>query len=155
MASQVALVAKNLPANAGDARDTGSVPGLGRSPGGGHGNLHQYSCLENPVDRGDWRATVHSVEKSHTRLKRHSTRAHRHAGGGGQSCIAGCHVVIWPPGGRHAALHRDAASDRTPHLARFGVCVRVRVAQPCLTLCEPMDLSGSSVHGILQARILE
>ena len=51
-ASQVALVVKNPPANAGDLKDAGSIPGLGRSPGGGHGNPLQYSCLENPLDRG-------------------------------------------------------------------------------------------------------
>ena len=51
-ASQVALVIKNLPANAGDVRDMGSISGLGRSPGGGHGNPSQYACLENPLDRG-------------------------------------------------------------------------------------------------------
>ena len=51
-ASQVALVVKNLPANAGDARDAGSIPGSGRTPGGGHDNTLQYSCLENPIDRG-------------------------------------------------------------------------------------------------------
>ena len=45
---------KNLPASAGDTRDAGSIPGLGRSPGGGHGNPFQYSCLENPMDRGAW-----------------------------------------------------------------------------------------------------
>ena len=48
---QVVLVVKNLPANAGDARDTGSIPRVGRSPEGGHGNLLKYSCLENPIDR--------------------------------------------------------------------------------------------------------
>ena len=53
-ASQGALVVKNLPANAGDVRHTGSIPGLGRSPGRGHGNPLQYSCLENPTDRGAW-----------------------------------------------------------------------------------------------------
>ena len=58
-ASQVVLVVKNLPANAGDVRDLGSIPGLGRSPGGGHGNPLQYSCLENPIDRGVWWTTVH------------------------------------------------------------------------------------------------
>ena len=47
---------KNLPANAGDRKDMGSIPGLGRSLGGGHGNPLQYSCLENPMDRGAWRA---------------------------------------------------------------------------------------------------
>ena len=51
-ASQVALVVKNPPDNAGDIRDMGSTPGLGRSPGGGHGNPLQYSCLENPMKRG-------------------------------------------------------------------------------------------------------
>ena len=49
--------------NAGGLRDTGSIPGLGRSPGEGNGNPLQYSCLENPVDRGAWRATVHGVAK--------------------------------------------------------------------------------------------
>ena len=49
---------KNLPAKAGDIRDMGSIPGSGRSPGGGHGNPLQYSCLENPMDRGAWWATV-------------------------------------------------------------------------------------------------
>ena len=55
---------KNSPANAGDARDAGLVPGSGRSPGGGHGNPLQFPCLENPMDRGAWRATVHGVAKS-------------------------------------------------------------------------------------------
>ena len=50
---------KNPPANAGDIRDVGSIPGSGSSPGGGHGNPLQYSCLENLMDRGAWRATVH------------------------------------------------------------------------------------------------
>ena len=61
---------KNPPASAGDRRDTGSIPGSGRSPGGGHGNPLQYSCLENPMDRGAWQATVHGVAKSQIRLKR-------------------------------------------------------------------------------------
>ena len=64
MYSFVLLVVKNLPASAGDIRDSGSVPGLGRSPGGGNGNPLQCSCLENPMDRGAWRATVHGVAKS-------------------------------------------------------------------------------------------
>ena len=57
---------KNLSANAEDIRDTGSILGPGRSPGGGHGNPRQYSCLVNPMDRGAWRATVHGVAKSQT-----------------------------------------------------------------------------------------
>ena len=69
--SQVGLP-RNSPANA-DIRDVGSIPGSGRSPGGEHGKPLQYSCLENPVDRGAWRATVHGVAKSETRLKWLST----------------------------------------------------------------------------------
>ena len=57
---------KNLPVNAGDLRDMASVPGLGRSPGEGDGYPLQYSCLENPMDRGAWRATVRRVSKSQT-----------------------------------------------------------------------------------------
>ena len=60
----MALVVKNLPVNAGDIRDVSSIPGSGRSPGGGHGNPLQYSCLENPMDRGVWLATVHRVAES-------------------------------------------------------------------------------------------
>ena len=60
---QVALVVKNLPANARDTRDSGSIPGWGRCPGGGHNNPLQYSCLENLVDRRAWLATVHGVTR--------------------------------------------------------------------------------------------
>ena len=63
--SQVALVVKNPLVNAGDIRDAGSIPGSGRSPGGEHDNPLQYSCLENPMDRGAWWATVHGVTKRH------------------------------------------------------------------------------------------
>ena len=62
-ASQGPLVVKNPPSNVGDIRDAGSIPGSGRSPGGGHSNPVQYSCLENPLVRGCWHATVHSVTK--------------------------------------------------------------------------------------------
>ena len=62
--SQVATVVKNPPANAGDVKDAGSIPGSGRSPGGGHGNPLQYSCLENPMDRGAWQATLHGITES-------------------------------------------------------------------------------------------
>ena len=58
------LVVKNLPAYERDVRVLGLIPGSGRSPGGGHSNALQYYCLENPMDRGDWRATVHRVTKS-------------------------------------------------------------------------------------------
>ena len=57
-------VVKNMPANAGDTRDVGSIPGLGRSPGGGNGNRLQYFCMGNSMDRGAWRATVPGVTES-------------------------------------------------------------------------------------------
>ena len=65
-ASQVALGVKSSPANAGDSGDAGSIPGSGRSPGGGPGDAPQYSCLGNLMDRGDWWATVHGIANSQT-----------------------------------------------------------------------------------------
>jgi len=60
----MALVVKNLPVSVGDLRDASSIPGLGRSPGGGYGNPLQYSCLENPMDGGAWLAAVCRVAQS-------------------------------------------------------------------------------------------
>ena len=74
-ASQVVLVVKNLPAKTGDIRDAVSIPGSGRSTGGGYGNPFQYSRLENPMNRGDWQATVHRATQSWTPLKQLSTPA--------------------------------------------------------------------------------
>jgi len=65
---------KESACSAGDAEDTGSVPGSGRSPGGGHGNPLQYSCLENPMDRGAWWTAVERVTESQTRLSRERKR---------------------------------------------------------------------------------
>ena len=62
---------KNPPTNVGDTRDAGLIPGLGRSPEGGHGNPLQYSCLENPMDRGTWQAAVHRIAKTWTQLKQY------------------------------------------------------------------------------------
>ena len=75
-ASQVVASVKTPPANAEDVRDSCSIPGSGRPPGGGHGNPLQYSCLENPMGRGAWRAPVHGVAKSRSQLKRLSIYAH-------------------------------------------------------------------------------
>ena len=69
MGFPVGTSVKKPSANAGDIRDMGSIPGLGRSPEGEHSNPLQYSCLENPMDRGAWWATVHRVAKSWTLLK--------------------------------------------------------------------------------------
>ena len=72
-------VIKNLPVNAGDTRDMGSIPGSERSPGVGNGNPLQYSCLENPMDKGDWQATVHRVSESNvTKHARTHARTHTH-----------------------------------------------------------------------------
>ena len=71
--SQVVQVVKNLPVNAGGIRDMGSIPGAGSSPGGGHDNPLQYSCLENFMDRGAWQSIVHGITKSQTQLKLLST----------------------------------------------------------------------------------
>ena len=74
--SQVALEVKNQPANARDTKGVGSVPGVGRSPGGGHGSSLQCSCLKNLMDRGIWQATVQRVAKSQSQLKGLSTHAY-------------------------------------------------------------------------------
>ena len=68
----VVLMVKNPPAKVDDVRDAGSIPGWGRSGGGGRNPL-QYSCLENPMGRGTWRATIHSLAKNHSQLKRLNT----------------------------------------------------------------------------------
>ena len=65
-------VVKNLPANLEGKLNLSSIPGLGRCPGGGSGNLLQYSCVENPMDTGAWRATVHGIAKSQIRLRMHA-----------------------------------------------------------------------------------
>ena len=69
------MIYPNPPANAGDIRGVGVIPGSGRFPGGGHGNPLQYSCLENPMGRGAWWATVHRISKSQTPLKQLSMQA--------------------------------------------------------------------------------
>ena len=79
-ASQVALVVKNPPANAGVVRDLGLIPGSGKSPGEGNGNSLQYSCLENPMDRGARGTTVQGIAKSQIWLKQFSMHAQMHSG---------------------------------------------------------------------------
>ena len=137
----MAPVVKNPPANAGDIRDAGSIPGSGRSPGGGYGNPPQYSCLGNPMDRGAWWATVRGGhrESDTTEATQHS---HRHE------------VIPLSP-------TAQGSGDPTPPLEGTGRGVTSQqacsVLQSCPTLCDPMDCSppGFSVHGILQARKLK
>ena len=97
----MALVVKNPPANAGDLRDSSSMPGWGRCPpGGGHGNPLQYSYLENPMDRGAWQATVHGIAKSWTWLKQLSMHAAATATAKSlQSCPTLCNPIDSSPSG--------------------------------------------------------
>ena len=88
------LVVKKPPANAGDIRDLGSVPWLGKSSGGGNGNPLQYSCLENPMDRGAWRVTVHGVTKNWTPWKLPSTQAHTHWASALHQTSLGCFPTV-------------------------------------------------------------
>ena len=92
--SQLALVVKNPPANVVDIRDAGSIPGSGRSPGGGHGTPLQYSCLENPMGKGAWQGTVHGITKRRAWLKQ--------PGGKESACNAGDLGLI-PGSGRSPA----------------------------------------------------
>ena len=85
-------VGKESTCNAGDAGDMGLIPGLGRSPGGGHGNPLQYSCLENPMDRGAWCTMAHRVPKSRTQLK--LLGMHTCVRGDGSGSIDGAMVVV-------------------------------------------------------------
>ena len=75
-ASPVALGVKSMPTDTGDIRDVGSIPGLGRSPGGGDGNSLQYSCLEKAMDRGVWWAIVHGITVRHGRVTNRHTHTH-------------------------------------------------------------------------------
>ena len=104
----VALMVKNPPANAGD---TDSIPGLGRSPGGGHGNPLQYFCLENPMDRGVWRATIHMVPKSQAGLKWLSTHCQTAVDPFMPHCLC---AASSPGNSLSPATHRPRAHTHTP-----------------------------------------
>ena len=118
---------KNLPANSADKGDAGSIPGLGRSPGGRNGNPLQNSCLGNPMDRGAWQAIVCGVEKSSTPLS---------------NCAPGVST----------GLFSETIDHRTAAAAAAAASLQL-----CPTLCHPIDGSppGSPVPGILQGRTLE
>ena len=99
-ASQAEIVVKTSSATAGDVRDAGLIPGSGRSPGGGNGNPLQYSCLENPMDRGAWRATVHKVRMSWTQAHNVETKCCE------DFCIRRIHHLsaLWPWASPFSAL---------------------------------------------------
>ena len=170
-------VVKKPPANAGDS---GSIPGSERSPGKGNGNLLQYSCLGNPMDRGARWATVHGVTKSRTQLSDWALNAHFLILLILKSflkvlCIQYYHGTLLLSRLSHVQLcatHRrqptrlccpwDSPGKNTGVGCHFLLqCMKVKseseVTQSCPTLRNPMNCSlpGSSVHGIFQARVLE
>ena len=160
--SQVALVVKNPPAEAGAAGDAGSVPRLGRSPRIGNGNPLPSNCLENFMDTGAWWATVHGASVRHDWATDH-IHIHRNEvfwrlfSPGSQSdplkATVLCSVSCASP---HLAQSKDQCTVQHSlnHMDSTFVCVH---AQLYLILCDPMDCSppGSSVCGLFQARILE
>ena len=116
-ASQAALVEKTLPASAGDLRDPGSIPGWGGSSGGGKGYALQHSCLENPMDRGAWRATAHRVAEESDMTERLNT----------------CYKYKWT----HARVLKHRASSY-----ELGVCDNRRI-RPSITVPGPVMLQYS------------
>ena len=129
-----------------NAEDLGSIPGLRRSPGEGNGTPLQYSCLENPMDGGTWKATVHGVAKSQTRLSDFTLHTHIIARMNKSWVLHFCHCytfwVRW-------------INWKNPNAEVLAAAAKS--LQSCLTLCDPIDGSppGSPVPGILQARTLE
>ena len=141
--------------------DLGSIPGLGRSPGEGNGNPLQYSCLENPMDRGGWRGTVHGVAKSQTQLSRHACTLCGSTVNNNTlhslpslACVVFSTALkaIWSNIFNKSINHMQTLQDTLYSLWVVGGLV----TKSYRTLCHPMDCSrpASSVHGIFQARIL-
>ena len=131
---------KKPPANAEDIKDTGLIPGLGRSPGGGNGNLLQYSYLENPMDRGAWWVAVHGVTNSQTRLKQRSMQACI-GEGNGNPLQCSCLENPLDRGARRATVHGVSQSQTqlSMHaLPHVGVYRSVRTHTHYLTLLFPL-----------------
>ena len=123
---------KNLVANAGARSDWGSIPGSGRSPVWGHGNPLQCSCLENPMDRGAWRAAVHGVTQSQTRLKWLSMPACAFFGG-------------WQRGRRIACIENCLLHQSGLHVwSSVGMCVVGKEGSKATALKEPKSCNVSS-----------
>ena len=157
-ASQVALVIKKPPANAGDKRDSGSISGSRSYPGGGHGTPLQYSCLENPMGRGAWGAAVHGVAKSQTWLSNFARRQQFK-----RTCSGTFLAVQWmslhpsTAGGKHSI---PSLGTNMLHSARWGKKKRTYSESPnghvarsllvvergCTLPCAPKQPGGSSKH---------
>ena len=164
-ALQVVPVVKNLPANAGDIRDVGSIPGSGRSPGGGHGNLFQYSCLKNYTDWVTWWSTVHVVSKSQIGLKRFRMHA---PWSEGQSWNYKYQKHRWFPKQKniyitlYLNLHIKILKQviPSPHLAKLDFIINAAILPTdknspwVLSLCIPTLYKWEWTEGEVLARLL-
>ena len=135
-----------------NAGNSGLIPGLGRSPGRGNDKPLQYSCLENSVDRGAWRATVHGVAKSRTRLRDLHTHTHTHTVDL-QCCVTLRCTAQWF---KHIFVSMYLFIP-FHILSSYATAATAKSLQSCPTLCDPTDGSppGSPIPGILQERTLE
>ena len=137
---QVVLVVKKPPASAGDTRDTGSIPRSGRSPGEGHSNT-QYSCLENPMDRGAWRATVQRVTNSQTRLSCQPCWCLDLGHPASKAARRFISVVFTSPSFGKKELEAKSRRDHQYHLSRFhmhvyNTCMQYLIHNTCLSLSD-------------------
>ena len=124
---------KNLPANAGDEGDMGSIPGLGRSPREGSGNLLQYSCLGNPMDRGTWWAALLGSPWN--------CEAATAAAKSLQSCLTLCNPIDGSPPGSSVLGILQARILEWVAISFSNACMHAKSLQSCLALCDPMDSS--------------
>ena len=145
----MALVVRNLPANAGDVRDTDLIPGLGWSPGGGHDNPLQYSCLENPMDRGAWQPTVQEIARSRTWLSDWTFCEHPWTHHLNSTVKILLFLLYWL---------FYSLNGKVLYFISFSFPVHACVLSHSVVSdsCNPMgcSLPASSVQGIFQARIL-
>ena len=143
-ASQVALVVKNLSADAGDVRDAGSIPLLGRSPGEGHSNPLQYFCLENPMDKGA-RWTIHKVTQSRTWLTWLSTHADRHV-------VRKCFQNAQRPNLRFVSTVEHPWAGAHADTGRLNqICLlRDATSDLCLVLCVPLRLPSQVLQTLYE-----
>ena len=137
---------KNPPANAGDTGEGGLIPGLGRSPEEGNGNPLQYSCLENLTDRGAWRAMVHGVAKSRTRLKQLS----RHAQWGLGAIVF---LALSPVSPIHLWAPRSAPQERRSSPASQVFPGPLPLRSPAGSLCSLLGLVQSSPSCLLPIHV--
>ena len=141
--SQVTLVVKNLLANAGDSRNTASIPGSGRSPGGGNGNSLQHACLESPMARGAWQATVHGETKRWTWL---STWARLEGLGG--HCQLAFHRR--GAGGPERGAGRTPVTGPGPHGSTLPISLSIREAQAKADFQIPAGLRSTHLEPVIQ-----